>query len=99
LHVSPEAAVGGPLSLVRNGDLIELDVSEGRLELLVSDEVLAQRRREAPPREPSPHVRGYRQLYGREVEQAHKGCDFGFLRGSNPDVLPEGLFDGWVGGW
>ena len=99
LHVSPEAAVGGPLSLVRTGDLIELDVSERRLDLLVSDEVLAQRRSEAPPQAPSPHVRGYRQLFIREVEQAHQGCDFRFLKGANANTLPEGLFDGWVGGW
>lgn len=99
LHVSPEAAVGGPLSLVRTGDIVELDVSERRLELIVSEEILAQRRKETPQHAPSPHVRGYRQLYGREVEQAHLGCDFKFLRGSNANVLPEGLFDGWIGGW
>jgi dihydroxy-acid dehydratase len=98
LHVSPEAAVGGPLALVRDGDVIELDVGERRLHLCVSDEELA-RRREAWRRPPRRHVRGYRKLYDAQVEQAHRGCDFGFLRGADDNTLPEGLFDGWVGGW
>ena len=98
LHVSPEAAVGGPLALVRDGDWIELDVAERRLQLCVDDEELERRRKawRAPPRL---HARGYRKLYDQHVEQAHRGCDFDFLRGSNEQTLPEGLFDGWVGGW
>jgi len=98
LHVSPEAAVGGPLALVRDGDIIELDVSQRRLELCVEAAELERRR--AAWRPPAgTHVRGYRSLYDRHIEQPHRGCDFDFLRGADPDSLPEGLFDGWVGGW
>ncbi|WAJ39304.1 dihydroxy-acid dehydratase [Pseudomonas sp. GOM7] len=98
LHVSPEAAVGGPLALVRNGDIIELDVAERRLQLCVEEEEL-ERRRQAWQPPLSRHVRGYRNLYNQHIEQAHLGCDFDFLRGANEETLPEGLFDGWVGGW
>ncbi len=98
LHVSPEAAVGGPLALVRDGDIIELDVAERRLELCVAPEEL-ERRRQAWQPPPRTHARGYRRLYDEHVEQAHRGCDFDFLRGADQDTLPEGLFDGWVGGW
>ncbi|UZE21799.1 dihydroxy-acid dehydratase [Pseudomonas sp. B21-056] len=98
LHVSPEAAVGGPLALVRDGDIIELDVAARRLELCVEPEELERRRLAwQPPL--SRHVRGYRNLYNRHIEQAHLGCDFDFLRGADEETLPEGLFDGWVGGW
>jgi dihydroxy-acid dehydratase len=98
LHVSPEAAVGGPLALVRDGDLIELDVAERRLDLLVDPaELEARRRAWRPP--PARHERGYRSLYAQHIEQADRGCDFDFLRGANAETLPEGLFDGWVGGW
>ena len=77
LHVTPESAVGGPLSLVRDGDLILLDISEGRLDLLVSSEDLGARRPEPPPR-PRP-VRGYDRLYVDSVLPASAGCDFDFL--------------------
>ncbi|MEW5623010.1 dihydroxy-acid dehydratase [Pseudomonas putida] len=98
LHVSPEAAIGGPLALVQDGDIIELDVAERRLELCVEPEELERRRLAwQPPL--SRHVRGYRNLYNQHIEQAHQGCDFDFLRGANEQTLPEGLFDGWVGGW
>jgi L-arabonate dehydrase len=80
LHVAPESAVGGPLALVEDGDLIRLDVSARRLELVVSDEVLAERRaRWVPP--PPTDDRGYRRLHADHVLQANEGCDFGFLRG------------------
>jgi dihydroxy-acid dehydratase len=98
LHVSPEAAVGGPLSLVRDGDIIELDVPARRLDLCVEPEELERRRQDWQP-PPRTHVRGYRKLYDQHVEQAHLGCDFDFLRGADKETLPEGLFDGWVGGW
>ncbi|MGC7099489.1 dihydroxy-acid dehydratase [Amycolatopsis lurida] len=78
LHVAPEAAVGGPLALVRDGDLIELDVDAGRLELLVPAEELERRKTEfTPPEGPS---RGYELLYHRHVLQSPDGCDFDFLR-------------------
>jgi dihydroxy-acid dehydratase len=78
LHVTPEAADGGPLALVRSGDRIRLSASEKRIDLLVSAEELEQRRRSlnaAAPRE----TRGYSHLYARSVLPATKGCDFDFL--------------------
>jgi dihydroxy-acid dehydratase len=80
LHVTPEAAVGGPLALVRDGDMIALDVEGRSLHLEVADEELARRRREwtAPPR---PAGGGYTQLYIEHVGQADTGADFDFLVG------------------
>lgn len=98
LHIAPEAAVGGPLALVRTGDMIALDVASRRLDLLVDADEIERRRAEwRPP--PRRALRGYRALYVDHVEQADRGCDFDFLRGADDEVLPEGLFDGWVGGW
>ena len=78
LHVSPESFVGGPLALVRDGDLISLDVENRRLDLLVSNEELAARR--AQWVKPAPKFgRGYMALYAERVTQAHLGCDFDFL--------------------
>ena len=79
LHVSPEAAVGGPLALVENGDLIEIDVSARKLELLVSTEDLERRRTVWSPPAPT-HLRGYPKLYAEHVLQPDEGCDFDFLR-------------------
>jgi dihydroxy-acid dehydratase len=79
LHVSPEAAVGGPLALVRNGDRIRLSVRERRIDLLVGEEELARRRSAwRPP--VAPPARGYAKLYMDHVLQAEHGCDFDFLR-------------------
>jgi len=79
LHVTPEAAVGGPLSLVRNGDRIRLSVSERRIDLLVAESEMERRRTElAPP--PLAPVRGYKRLYNETVLQADEGCDFTFMR-------------------
>ena len=81
LHVSPEAATGGPLALVETGDRIALDVAGGRIELLVDDPVLAVRRAAWQPPPPHPgSERGYFRLYVDEVLQAEDGCDFDFLR-------------------
>ncbi|MBI2941406.1 MAG: dihydroxy-acid dehydratase [Chloroflexi bacterium] len=78
LHVAPEAAVGGPLALVRTGDRIALDVPARRLDLLVDEAELAQRRAEwRPPA--SPFTRGYGRLFVEHVLQADRGCDFDFL--------------------
>jgi dihydroxy-acid dehydratase len=77
LHVSPEAAVGGPLAFVETGDLVELDAVEGRLDLVVAEEILAQRR--ADWRTPARAERGWRRLYADHVEQAHLGADMDFL--------------------
>ncbi|TIT67973.1 MAG: dihydroxy-acid dehydratase [Mesorhizobium sp.] len=86
LHVAPEAAAGGTLALVRDGDLIELDVAGRRLELLVSDEELAIRRRDWKP--PTPPLGGYQSLYVERVLQADKGCDFDFLVGRRDAGVP-----------
>jgi dihydroxy-acid dehydratase len=77
LHVTPEAAAGGPLAQVRSGDRIKLSVKERRLDLLVEPAELARRATAAPP--PTP-PRGYRRLYAEHVLQADLGCDFDFLR-------------------
>lgn len=82
LHVSPEAAVGGALALVQNGDFIELDVANRIITLNVSDEELKRRRENWMPPEPVAD-RGYASLYINHVQQADKGADFGFLVGSS----------------
>ena len=83
LHVSPESAVGGPLALVKNGDEIAIDVSAGRIDLLVEEAEL-ERRRAAWTPPARPHQRGYIRLYQEHVTQAHEGCDFDFLQGDTP---------------
>lgn len=87
LHVAPEAAAGGPLALVEDGDLIRLSVAERRLDLLVDDVVLSQRRaRYEPPARM--HVRGWPLLYQQHVLQAPEGCDLDFLV-ATPGARPE----------
>ncbi|SDB03656.1 IlvD/Edd family dehydratase [Bauldia litoralis] len=80
LHISPEAAIGGPLALVENGDQISLDVAAGRIELLVRESTLAERRAKWRPPEVPGSNRGYLKLYLDQVLQAEDGCDFDFLR-------------------
>ncbi len=88
LHVAPEAAVGGPLGLVRTGDRIRLDVPNRRLDLLVDEAEMARRRAEwVQPKLPGGE-RGYVALYRRSVTQANLGCDFDFLDGT-PGETPE----------
>ena len=82
LHVTPDAASGGPLAKVRNGDRIRLSVEERRLDLLVEPEELARRSVTRPP----VPKRGYAALYRREILQADRGCDFNFLRKFPLDV-------------
>ena len=79
LHVAPEAAVGGPLAFVRDGDEIELDVAGRRLDLLISEAELAHRRADFEDFAPS-GLSGYGELFVRHVTQANLGCDFEFLR-------------------
>ena len=80
LHITPESAIGGPLGLVRSGDRIKLDVPGRRIDMLVDDATLAQRRKEwQPPKEIDGTVRGYAGLFQRSVLQADEGCDFDFL--------------------
>ena len=78
--------------------MIEFNLAERRLALLVDSDALERRRAQWQAPQPR-HNRGYRSLYSRHNEQAHRGCDFDFLRGAEKDSLPDGLFDGWVGGW
>ncbi len=87
LHAAPEAAAGGPLALVRTGDMIELDVAARRLHLDVSDAELAERRKgwqPPPPAMPS----GYQKLYTDHVLQADKGADLDFLVGNRGAAVP-----------
>ncbi len=78
LHVAPEAAVGGPLALVRDGDRIRLSVKERKLDLLVDEPELARRRKSAKPAQVE-SLRGYDKLFRETVLQAPDGCDFDFL--------------------
>jgi len=78
LHVTPEAAAGGPIGLVRDGDEIVLDAINGTLDLLVDEEELARRAAEAPPHD-SAAARGYERLHVQHVLQADQGCDLDFL--------------------
>jgi dihydroxy-acid dehydratase len=89
LHVAPESFVGGPLALVRTGDLITLDVAARALSLDIPEQVLLERRQQWQP--PAPKFeRGYGALYSEHITQANEGCDFGFLarRGRNPEPDP-----------
>ncbi len=86
LHVAPEAAAGGPLALVQNGDILELDVESRRLHLDVSDGELARRRAAWNPPQ-WPYDRGYYKLYVDHVMQADRGADLDFLVGSSGTVV------------
>jgi dihydroxy-acid dehydratase len=88
LHVAPESYIGGPLALVEDGDVIELDVPARTLTLKVGDEELVRRRaawRPPPPR----YLRGYGALCAKHITQANDGCDFDFLEAGAPTPDPE----------
>jgi dihydroxy-acid dehydratase len=88
LHVAPESFVGGALALVKDGDLIELDVERRRLQLHVDDAELMRRRRLWQT--PAPHyARGYGALYAAHITQANRGCDFDFLHAGATTPDPE----------
>jgi len=88
LHVAPESFVGGPLAIVRDGDLIELDVEKRVLNLKVSEEEMKQRK--SAWRQPERRFeRGYGVLFSRHVKQADEGCDFDFLEGTAETPEPE----------
>ena len=90
LHVSPEAAVGGPLGLVRTGDRIRLSVRERSIDLLADESELERRRSELPPpADPGTGRRGYDRLYAEQVLQADQGCDFGFMLPAAADGSPQ----------
>jgi dihydroxy-acid dehydratase len=88
LHVAPESAIGGPLALVRTGDIITLDVPARRLHLHVSEETLHARRQawQPPPRR---YARSYAMLYQQHVTQADEGCDLDFLETADAPPVPE----------
>ena len=88
LHVAPESFIGGPLALVQDGDIIELDVPARRLSMRVTEEELGRRRSAWKPRE-VPYPRGFGRLYAHHVTQADRGCDFDFLEGTAPIADPE----------
>lgn len=101
LHVSPEAAAGGPLAIVRDGDPIVLDVENQRLDLDIPAEEIERRLAEVELPKPK-YRRGYGRLFVDHVLQADEGCDFDFLQAlpdEEPQRLPYGLMSGWQGGW
>ncbi len=88
LHVAPESALGGPLALVRTGDIVSLDVAARTLSVEISDAEMAKRK--AAWKKPKPHYeRGFGLLHLQHVTQANEGCDFDFLRGTAPIPDPE----------
>ena len=88
VHAAPEAAVGGPLALLHTGDRVRLDVAAGRLDMLVSDEELTERRQAWRPPARA-YQRSYAALYQAHVTQAPEGCDFDFLAGTIPTPEPD----------
>ena len=88
LHVTPEAAIGGPLAFVQSGDKITLDVAARKLELHVDEATLAKRKESWTPPE-SPYARGYGALFMQHVTQADQGCDFDFLHAGVPTPEPK----------
>ncbi len=88
LHVAPESFVGGPLALLEEGDIVELDVTKRTLNMRVSDADLAQRRAAWRPAA-AVYPRGYGALFSTHIQQANEGCDFDFLEGTAPIPDPE----------
>ena len=88
LHVSPESFVGGPLALLKEGDVVDLDVPARQLNMRVSNEELTRRRAAWRPRE-GIYPRGYGSLFMQHIRQADAGCDFDFLEGTAPIPEPE----------
>jgi dihydroxyacid dehydratase/phosphogluconate dehydratase len=88
LHVAPESFVGGPLALLKDGDIVELDVNARQLNMRVTEEELARRRTAWRPRN-GIYPRGYGKLFLQHIKQANEGCDFDFLEGTAPIPEPE----------
>ncbi|KDR86800.1 dihydroxy-acid dehydratase, partial [Agrobacterium tumefaciens] len=88
LHVSPESFIGGPLALVRTGDMIRIDVPARSLDLLASDQEIATRREQWVAPQPR-YERGYGWMFSRHIQQAHEGCDFDFLQTSHGRPVDE----------
>ena len=79
LHVAPEAFIGGPLALIKTGDIIEVDIPNRKLDVDISESEMQKRRDEWVAPKPR-FERGYGYIYSKHIEQADKGCDFDFLR-------------------
>jgi dihydroxy-acid dehydratase len=88
LHVAPESFVGGPLALLREGDLIRLDVAARRIDMVVDEDELQKRKSQWHARE-GVYPRGYGRLFLEHIKQAHEGCDFDFLEGTAKTPEPE----------
>lgn len=88
LHVAPESFVGGPLALVKEGDIVELDVYKKQLNIRVNDDKLSRRRQAWRPKH-GIYPRGYGKLFMEHIKQADEGCDFDFLEGTEPIPEPE----------
>src|SRR5260221_2387942 len=88
LHVAPESFVGGPLALLKEGDIVELDVTARQLNIRVSEEELGRRRAAWRPKD-GIYPRGYGKLFLEHIKQADEGCDFDFLEGTAPIPEPE----------
>ncbi|MBS8227349.1 L-arabinonate dehydratase [Vannielia litorea] len=88
LHIAPEAYVGGPLALLKTGDMVVLDIKARKLEMEVSDEELAARKAAWTPPAPR-YERGYGAMFSQHIEQADKGCDFDYLRTDFGAPVPE----------
>ena len=88
LHVAPESWIGGPLALVKTGDIVELDVPGRKLNMKVSDQELAKRKA-AWTAKPRRFERGYGKFFSEHIRQANEGCDFDFLEGTEPTAEPE----------
>jgi dihydroxy-acid dehydratase len=88
LHVAPESYVGGPLALLRSGDIVKLDIPNRSIDMLVGEDELVRRRESW--RQPRPKAgRGYNWIYAQHIEQADMGCDFDFLRRSFGTTVKE----------
>jgi dihydroxy-acid dehydratase len=88
LHVAPEAYVGGPLALVKTGDVIALDVPNRTIALEISDAEMEKRRAALVPPAPR-YERGYGWMFSRHIKQANEGCDFDFLETTFGKPVPE----------
>jgi dihydroxy-acid dehydratase len=88
LHVAPESFIGGPLALVRDGDMIELDIPGRRLHLDISEEEMASRKADWVAPE-AHYKRGYGWMYAQHIRQASEGCDFDFLEAGEDVPEPE----------
>lgn len=98
VHVAPEAAAGGPISRVRTGDPVVLDVPQGQLAVDISDDELSSRQ---PAYKDTPASSGYLRLVRQHITQADHGCDFDFMTegGPAPDTAAGSIPSGWHGGW